>query len=134
MLAFLECAPAPSSRRATLRTAGRSIRRLHDAGVDHPDLHLANLLRLDDDRVLVLDLDAATWEEELPRERRLAGLFRLDRHAEKQRARGAAVSRTDRLRLLRAYAGSDWPDRSEVRRLAVELERHVRRHRRSRTA
>lgn len=134
VLAYLESGPPPASRHATVRTAGRAVRRLHDAGIDHPDLHLANLLRLSDERVLVLDLDAATSGAPLTRERRLAGLFRLDRHAEKQRARGATVARTDRLRLLRAYAADDWPERAEVRRLAGELARHVSRHRRSRPA
>lgn len=129
VIEFLRSAPRPTSRRATLRTAGRSARRLHDAGVVHPDLHLANLLRVSDDRVLVLDLDAAQRVPDLDRDQRLDGLFRLDRHAEKQRSQGHPISRTDRLRVLRAYAGDDWPDRDEVRRLAARLRRHVARHR-----
>jgi len=128
VLAFLVGAPAPEERRRVLRTAGEVVRRLHDAGFEHPDLHLKNLLLMADGGVLILDLDRVRRLPSLSRERRLAGLFRFDRYAEKQAARGLPVSRADRLRFLRAYAGCDWPARDEVRGLAARLARHIARH------
>ncbi len=123
---------AAAERRGLLARAGRAMRTLHDAGFDHPDLHLKNLLVTPDGGVLVLDLDRVRRRAELSRERRIAGLFRFDRHAEKQAARGAPVTRGDRWRVLRSYAGDAWPERSDLRVLARRLERHVARHARKR--
>lgn len=118
----------PARRRVVLAAAGRAMRALHDAGFDHPDLHLKNLLLGGDGSVRVLDLDRVRRRDALARERRLAGLFRFDRFAAKQAAAGARVSRTDRLRVLRGYAGADWPPRDEVRALAARLRREIARH------
>ncbi len=126
--AFLAARPAPARRRAVLAAAGRAIRALHDAGLDHPDLHLKNMLLTTDDTVLVLDLDRARPRESLSRNRRLTGLFRFDRYAAKQAAAGLPVTRADRLRVLRAYAGDGWPPREEVRALARRLARHIAAH------
>lgn len=118
----------PEARRILLAAAGRSIRALHDAGFDHPDLHLRNLLLDAGGEVRVLDLDRVRRRREMSRERRLAGLFRFDRYAAKQAAAGAKVTRTDRLRVLRAYAGDDWPGRDELRALAARLRREIAQH------
>jgi hypothetical protein len=128
LLAFLVGAPSAAERRRVLRTAGEVVRRLHDAGFEHPDLHLKNLLLQSDGGVLILDLDRVRRLPSLARQRRLAGLFRFDRYAEKQAARGLPVSRADRLRFFRAYAGDDWPERDEVRGLAARLAAHIDRH------
>lgn len=126
---------APVRRRAVLARAGRACRALHDAGVEHTDLHWKNLLVLRDDRVLVLDLDGARdTGAPLPRDVRLRGLFRCDRYADKQTRAGHPLTRTDRLRFLRAYAGADWPPRDELRRIAADLARHIGRHRSSLSA
>lgn len=127
-LAFLAECPAAARRSSVLAAAGRAMRRLHDTGFEHPDLHLKNLLVTDRGDVLVLDLDAASRRDALTREQRLAGLFRFDRYAAKQAALGRPVTRADRLRVLRAYAADDWPRRDEVRDLARRLARHIRRH------
>ncbi len=134
VLAFLTSDPAPAERRAVLATSGRAIRALHDAGFEHPDLHFKNLLLLVDGRVLVLDLDRLERHAELSRAHRLAGLFRFDRYAAKQVAAGASLSRTDRMRVLRAYAGEDWPERAERREIARRLAAHVARHARKTAA
>lgn len=118
----------PPLRRALLAAAGRAVRALHDAGFDHPDLHFKNLLLDGTGTVRVLDLDRSRRRSSLPRERRLAGLFRFDRYAAKQVAAGAAISRADRLRVFRAYAGADWPDRAERRAIAARLAREIARH------
>ncbi len=49
-------------RAAAMESAGRLIRRLHDAGVRHPDLNLKNILIVDEaggPEALVIDLDGA---------------------------------------------------------------------------
>ena len=128
LMAFLESSPPAARRREVLAAAGVVLRRLHDAGFEHPDLHLKNVLLAPEGALYVLDLDRVRRLPSLSRERRLAGLFRFDRYAEKQAARGRPVSRADRLRVLRAYAGEDWPGREELRGLAARLARHVSRH------
>ena len=131
VLRLLGSNPPPRRRRAVLAASGRAIRALHDAGFEHRDLHFKNLLALGGDAVLIVDLDGVRHRATLTREQRLAGLFRFDRFAAKQAALGLPVSRTDRLRVLRAYAGSDWPEHDELRELARRLARHVARHRKA---
>jgi tRNA A-37 threonylcarbamoyl transferase component Bud32 len=93
--------------RDVLRSAGRAVRALHDAGVRHADLHPKNLLLDGDGRVLVLDLDRAQpFDGPLPEEERLRNLVRLGRAIEKHRLRGLSVSRRSALRFLEGYGGS----------------------------
>lgn len=132
LLAFLDGDPASLRRRAVLDLAGAALRRLHDAGFEHPDIHLKNALLTPEGDVLLIDLDRVRRRGTLPRARRLVGLFRFDRYAAKQAAAGHSVTRTDRLRVLRAYAGDDWPDRQETRAIARRLARHIARHSRTR--
>lgn len=130
LVEFLGAGPPSRERRAVLSLAGLAIRALHDAGFDHPDLHLRNLLVDAEGAVRVVDLDRVRRRRrDLARNRRLSGLFRFDRYAAKQAAAGEPVTRADRLRILRAYAGRDWPGREEVRALAARLRRHIDRHR-----
>jgi 3-deoxy-D-manno-octulosonic acid kinase len=99
--------PCRVARRDLLARAGEAVRRLHDAGVPHPDLHPKNLLVTCAGRVLVLDLDRARpGDGRLAEETRLANLVRLGRSVEKHRLKGMRVGRRDALRFLEGYAGS----------------------------
>lgn len=99
--------PCRASRRELLARAGAAVRRLHDAGVPHPDLHPKNLLVTSEGKVLVLDLDRARpCAGLLPEETRLANLVRLGRSVEKHRLKGMRAGRSDALRFLEGYAGS----------------------------
>jgi 3-deoxy-D-manno-octulosonic acid kinase len=104
-----------------LHTAGRAVRALHDAGVEHVDLHPKNLLVRPDGTVLVLDLDRARHHEgSLPDALRLAGLVRMGRAIEKHRLKGLPTGRREALRFLEGYAGdreaaSAWLDRIRKR-------------------
>ncbi len=99
-------APCRAHVRELLERAGGAVRRLHDAGVPHPDLHPKNLLVTPDGRVLVLDLDRARPAEGLlPEEERLANLVRLGRAVEKHRLKGLRAGRREALRFLAGYAG-----------------------------
>jgi hypothetical protein len=119
------------SRRAVLDAAGSAVRRLHDEGVEHADLHPKNLL-VDPAarRVLVIDLDRARAHDgPLAPAVRLSNLARLARAVEKHRLRGMAVGRRDALRFLAAYAGGreaaePWLDRVRAR-LRPGLPAHV---------
>jgi hypothetical protein len=79
---FLRTAPARPRRLRAARAAGRAVRRLHDAGGRHADLHIGNLLvieRQSQTEVLVIDLDRARVVANLKPARRMAELMRLYR-------------------------------------------------------
>ncbi|WP_372613869.1 3-deoxy-D-manno-octulosonic acid kinase [Halomonas sp.] len=66
---------------ALLETLGRTIRRFHDAGLDHVDLNARNLLIDARDKVWLIDLDRCRWRSPGPWQR--ANLERLARSVEK---------------------------------------------------
>ncbi|MHC4263966.1 MAG: lipopolysaccharide kinase InaA family protein [Planctomycetota bacterium] len=100
--------------RATIRSLGVMLRQLHDLGLEHVDLQLRNILSAPDSEgeseLWIIDLDRSRLGRPLDREKRLANLARLARSAERRSLRGRPVlTRTDLVRLLRAYAGeADW--------------------------
>lgn len=121
--------PAPPHLKAplpavVLERAGRAVRRLHDAGVSHADLHPKNLLLTPGGRVLVLDLDKArAYEEPLREEERLGNLARLGRSIEKHRMRGMRAGRREALRFLTGYAGDRAAAGAWLARLAPRIRR-----------
>lgn len=104
------------------RSAGQAIRRFHDLGGRHPDLHAGNLLLRPSGEgfeVVLIDLDRVRVGTRVSARRRAAELTRLLRSLHKHGlfervgVRGCAA-------LLGGYAGSD-------RRLRASLVRHLRR-------
>lgn len=110
LMAVLEREPAPA-RRAALLAAGRAVRRLHDAGVDHVDLNLKNILLAPDGEALVIDLDRCRLGQGPASDAvREANLLRLLRSWTKLGVRApGAVRPRDPFLLLRGYA----PGRAE---------------------
>ena len=114
-------ARAPRGGLQVLHRAGRAVRELHDAGVQHADLHPKNLLVTPDARVLVIDLDKArAFDRPLTEVRRARNLLRLMRAVDKLRLKGVPVPTAWVLRFLGAYAGSPqagrlWFDRLRPR-------------------
>jgi tRNA A-37 threonylcarbamoyl transferase component Bud32 len=109
---------------------GELVARVHDAGIDHHDLHAGNLLiRLgDDDRpwLFLIDLHAVRLGEALDGEASLGNLVVLNRGFV------LTASRTDRNRFWRAYCqarGAGGPafhaPRPELRETARELEQRT---------
>jgi tRNA A-37 threonylcarbamoyl transferase component Bud32 len=107
-----------------LAASGRAVRRLHDAGFEHADLHFGNILVRWGDagaaEAFVIDLDRTRVHPgPVPQARRVANLVRLYRSAHKhgrwlQDPPGVAEA----LAFVRAYAGDD----RELRRvLAVAV-------------
>ena len=124
-------------RRAALGRLAVEVRRLHDAGVDHADLHVKNLMvqsEVDDGHepaVALVDLDKSSWVEGrdgLSEDRRRRNLVRLDRSVEKLVRRGGSITRTERLRFLREYHGGVLPGRARLEVLLRDRERALRRH------
>jgi 3-deoxy-D-manno-octulosonic acid kinase len=129
---LLRLPPGDLGRAAGLVAAGRAVRRLHDAGVLHDDLHCKNILvPLDGGPAVVADLDGSrTLEGGLTREQRVVQIQRLDRSLEKLSLKGGArVSGTERWRLVRAYMGDDRPSREERDRWVRRHRAHLARHR-----
>lgn len=124
--AFLEAAPDAQSVADAATVAGLGVRRFHDAGGRHADLHLGNLLLRTgpaEPRAIVIDLDKARMCERVTPARRLRELMRLYRSVVK---RGLL----DRLgpdgtrRFFDAYVGDD---RDLRRALLAQLPREMRR-------
>lgn len=91
-------------RRDWILRAARVVASLHAADIDHADLHAGNLLAAGGDVVLV-DLDRC--ELGVTPRRRVGNLARLYRSVAKSKGLSKALSRTDRLRFLRAYGDID---------------------------
>jgi len=107
--ALLAEAPAPARLVRALAAAARAVRRFHDAGGRHPDLHLGNLLFLEREKAceaLVIDLDGARAGEPPGAARRMRELMRLYRSVAK-RGLGAQVGARGCARFLSAYCGGD---------------------------
>jgi tRNA A-37 threonylcarbamoyl transferase component Bud32 len=104
-----------AARRDALHRLGRFLRRLHDAETSHRDLKAPNLVAISGARgagvaFAVVDLDGARVHRgPVPWQRRARDVARLDASLS-----SAAVSRADRMRVLRGYF-------SAFERLPVDL-------------
>lgn len=81
-LAFLSGSLTPARLIQAARAAGHAVRRFHDAGGRHADLHVKNLLlreALEGVEAFVIDLDRARIAEDVDPRARLAELMRLYR-------------------------------------------------------
>lgn len=111
---------------ALARKVGSAIRKLHDAGVEHRDLQLRNILVAPtpaaphESRIVVVDLDRAVFHPLglVPVGRRARNLGRLARSAFKAGLWGSALDRRHLAAFSRAYTGSD-------RRLRHDLRAHI---------
>ncbi|MBI3725804.1 hypothetical protein HY251_17900 [bacterium] len=107
-------------RRALIAAAGDAVRRLHDAGFDHADLNLKNVLVRAGPGgpalAVVLDLDRGRLREALTTSARRRNLVRLLRSFWKLfvRAGASAASPRDPFRFARAYARGERERRREL--------------------
>lgn len=133
-LSFLRSAPDPVRLRRALETAGAVLRRFHDLGGVHADLHAKNLLVReagDALEVLVIDLDRAELRPHVAAPERMAELMRLYRSLRKRRVL-ATVGERGCARFFRAYVAGDRALRAallarlpwERRRIAVHALRY----------
>jgi len=120
VLAFLRREPGHAAVLRAADALGRAVRRFHDAGGRHPDLHVKNLLlreRENGYEAIVIDLDRARIGVDVTPDERMSQVIRLFRSLLKRGvirtvgARGCA-------RFFRAYCQND-------RRLRRAMWRHV---------
>ncbi len=102
----------PSRHRlcAAVRAAGRALRRFHDAGGSHPDLHLGNLLVREcggTPEVLIIDLDGAGSDAVPGAAQRMEQLMRLHRSLHKRDLLPAAGGDRASVDFLHAYVAGD---------------------------
>ncbi len=123
-LAFLAAEPPDRELLRAARAAGHAVRRFHDAGGRHADLHVKNLLvrgsgeALD---VLVIDLDGARITPGLTPAERMSQLMRLYRSLRKRGQLGRVGGRGLAC-FFGAYCGDDRALRRALRRrLRFEL-------------
>lgn len=133
-LAWLETRPPRERLLPAVAACARAIRRFHDAGGTHADLHLKNLLVRDtgdDVEIVIVDLDGASCGEPPDPARRMRELARLYRSSLK---RGVAdqLDYEGQRAFLQAYVDGDgelgaalarnWP--RERRRVALHAVRY----------
>jgi hypothetical protein len=127
---FLAGRPSHAARIHAITAAGRAVRRFHDSGGSHPDLHVGNLLVRagDPPEVLVVDLDGARIPGLVGPDLRMAQLMRLYRSLRKRGLLEAAGGDRGGAAFFRAYvAGDRTLRRSLLARLPAER-RRVARH------
>jgi RIO-like serine/threonine protein kinase len=91
------------------------VRALHDAGVEHADLNIKNVLVTRAGKGVVIDLDQGALRDPFSDEARRANLVRLLRSAIKLHVRKGALEKRDPLRFLRAYSRGEKALRSRAR-------------------
>jgi tRNA A-37 threonylcarbamoyl transferase component Bud32 len=117
---------AGPERRRLLSRLGRYLARLHDAGIDPPDLHGENLLlrATPEEPFVLIDVDGVVLGEPLPRARRENSLART-LHSLRD-----VTQRTDRARALRAYLDANGAPAHERPRWREAVDREWERERR----
>jgi len=108
------------ARLPLLREVGSAVRKLHDAGVDHRDLQLHNILVAEEagrHRIVVIDLDRAIYHSSgrLSSRLRARSLGRLFRSAVKNGLFRERVDRRELAAFMAAYTARDRSLRTELR-------------------
>ncbi len=121
-LDLLEALRLPEDRGARRRLVcevGGAVRRLHDAGVEHHDLQLRNILvtRETQRRIVVVDLDRARFHVRgtMPPNRRARNLGRLARSAVKEGLLPGVLGRRELAAFIAAYTTGNRVLRAELR-------------------
>lgn len=120
-----------SRRRQVVEASARAVRALHDAGVDHRDLNLANLLATQSGgqvTVYVLDFDSARVGEPLSPAQRLRALRRMYRSAVKLHPQHQPPPPLTQARWLRAYCAGDEELAAYLVKRRASFSRHTRWH------
>ncbi len=126
LLTFLAKNTVTEKRKSTVaRSAGESVRSLHDAGVFHVDLNMNNLLVAParngarPARVFIIDLDGSRIASALGEKERAMNLARLLRHAIKNSLHSSVDLSAAGRSFLEGYCGDDDPQSLESRVLHI---------------
>lgn len=113
-----------SRRREILDRTAVVLRDMHDAGFEHADLNLANLVWGKGgagETLFVVDLERGRFRDSLPAGGRIRALARLVRSCEKWVPRPHRPTRREEIRFLQGYARGDG---ALLRTLAASLSRY----------
>ena len=129
-----ELEPA-AARGGLAREVGQAVRRLHDAGVEHRDLQLRNVLAVGEPatqrRIVVIDLDRAVYHAQrgVPVRLRASNLGRLLRSVIKNGLWDRRVGEREAAAFLEGYTGEDRALRDELRGWVARERFKIRLHR-----
>ncbi len=121
-------------KRKVITSIAVMVRKMHDAGIFHADLNLKNIIVQPEEsgpqRIYLIDFDKSTIQNRLSERKRRQNLMRLNRSAEKFKAQGLPLTRTDVLRFLHAYYHQDSHSfKKTFRDLSRQYSRHIYLHR-----
>jgi tRNA A-37 threonylcarbamoyl transferase component Bud32 len=108
LISYLDQEPKDERRREIIEKAGEAVRKIHQRGIYHADLHLKNfLVKKGGSKVYLIDFDKSMVFPRLGPTRRMKNLKRLDRSAEKLKRHGLSLAKRDKGIFCRAYVSGD---------------------------
>jgi tRNA A-37 threonylcarbamoyl transferase component Bud32 len=108
LISYLDQEPQGERRRRVIEKTGEAVKRMHQAGIYHADLHLKNFLVGNrGQKVYLIDFDKSASFAHLSPSRRIKNLMRVDRSAEKLKRLGLSLTERDERHFCRAYAAGD---------------------------
>lgn len=109
LISYLERQSEGERRRAVIEKAAEAVRKMHQGGIYHADLHLKNFLVEEGQgiKIYLIDFDRSKVYAHLNPSLRMKNVKRLDRSAEKFRDRGLPIGEKDKKTFCRAYAAGD---------------------------
>lgn len=121
LIHYLDQRPPATQRQEVIALAAHAVRKIHQKGIYHADLHLKNFLVEDERRVKVylIDFDKSRMFSSLAPSRRMKNLRRLDRSAEKLKRLGLFLTEADKKHFCHLYARGDQAIRPYLKRFAA---------------
>jgi tRNA A-37 threonylcarbamoyl transferase component Bud32 len=109
LIHYLDRQPPGAKRQKVIAQAAKAVRKVHQKGIYHADLHLKNFLVEEGKRakVYLIDFDKSRIFAKLAPSRRMKNLKRLDRSAEKLKRLGLPLTEADKKRFCHAYVQGD---------------------------
>jgi tRNA A-37 threonylcarbamoyl transferase component Bud32 len=109
LIHYLDQQLGKARRREVIEKAAEAVRKIHQAGIYHADLHLKNFLVEEGKgvKVYLIDFDKSAVFPSLNPSRRMKNLKRLDRSVEKLKGHGLPLTRRDKGIFCHAYASGD---------------------------
>ena len=108
LISYLDEEPQGERRKAVIAKAGEAVKRMHQRGIYHADLHLKNfLVEGKSSKVYLIDFDKSKVFPRLGSPKRMKNLKRLDRSAEKLTRLGLSLTQGDKKTFCRVYTSGD---------------------------
>jgi tRNA A-37 threonylcarbamoyl transferase component Bud32 len=118
LIHYLDQEQGRTRRQEVIEKAADAVRKIHQAGIYHADLHLKNFLveeKKKEVKVYLIDFDKSVIRPHLDPSRRMNNLKRLDRSAEKIKKLGLLLTSRDKRIFCSAYAAADQEIRPYLR-------------------